>query len=201
MVPKIQPDIIGQVFELLSHLEPALPDFSRANWQSNMRRYVTVHSDYATMEPWEGRETSDITYTDTDGVLTELLIRKHYLDRDRWAEGTPKYFIEVKTTTSSCDAPFYMSNAQYQRVSTDVPTQTSANILIMFGQMRNATFSEENQNEIYVIFRVYQLDHGDQGPGLKVYVDPESLRLSRVLDFTTPTWSVTPGENANLGAD
>lgn len=115
----------GQVFELLSHLDPALPSFSRANWQSNMRRYVTVHPDYATMEPWTGRETSDITYTDTGGVLTDLLIRNHYLDRDRWAGQTPKYFIEVKTTTSSCDAPFYISNAQYQRVSTDTPSQTA----------------------------------------------------------------------------
>lgn len=139
-VPKIQPDITGQVFELLSHLDPALPDFSRANWQSNMRRYVTVHRDYATMEPWEGRETSDITYTDTDGVLTELLIRKHYLDRERWAERTPKYFIEVKTTTSSCDAPFYMSNAQYQRVSTGVHTQSSADIV------NNKPRSDEKRN-------------------------------------------------------
>lgn len=73
------------------------------------------------MSPWTGRETSDITYMDTQGVLTELLISTHYLDRDRWEGRTPKYFIEVKTTTSSCDAPFYMSNAQYQRVSSDPP--------------------------------------------------------------------------------
>lgn len=61
--------------------------------------------------------------------------------------------------------------------------------------MRNATLSEENNSEIYVIFRVYQLDQGNQGPGLKVYVDPESLRLSRVLDFSAQTWTITPGEN------
>lgn len=111
----------GQVFELLSHLDPALPNFSRANWQSNMRHYVTAHPDYADMSPWAGRETSDITYTDNQGVLTELLIRNHYLDGDRWTGRAPKYFIEVKTTTSSCDAPFYMSNAQYQRVSASLP--------------------------------------------------------------------------------
>lgn len=62
--------------------------------------------------------------------------------------------------------------------------------------MRNVTLSEENRSEIYVIFRVYQLDQGDQAPGLKLYLDPESLRLSRALDFTATTWSVTPGENA-----
>lgn len=69
-------------------------------------------------------------------------------------------------------------------------------MLLILGQMRNATLSEGNDNEIYVIFRVYQLDQGDQGPGLRVYVDPESLRLSRVLDFSALTWSVTPGENS-----
>lgn len=161
-----------------------------------MRHYVTAHPDYAGMTPWTGRETSDITYTDTQGVLTELLIRNHYLDGDRWTGRAPKYFIEVKTTTSFCDAPFYMSNAQYQRVSADLPRMKwSIYMLIAVWQMRNLTLSEGNNSEIYVIFRVYQLDQGDQGPGLKVYVDPESLRLSRVLDFSAQTWTITPGEN------
>ncbi|KAL2282176.1 hypothetical protein FJTKL_11005 [Diaporthe vaccinii] len=161
------------VFELLSHMDPALPNFSRANWQSNMRHYVTAHPDYATMGPWRGRETSDITYTDTGGVLTDLLIRNHYLDRDRWAGETPHYFIEVKTTTSACNAPFFMSKAQYER-------------------MKDATLSGGSTSVIYVVFRVYQLDQGDQGPGLRVYVDPEALRLSGELDFTAQTWSVVP---------
>lgn len=68
-------------------------------------------------------------------------------------------------------------------------------MLIPVWQMRNAILSEGNNSEIYVIFRVYQLDQGDQGPCLKVYVDPESLRLSRVLDFSAQTWTITPGEN------
>ncbi len=82
-----------------------------------MRRYVTVHQQYADMEPWSLRETSDITYTDCDGVLTKLLIAKGYLDRDTWGLARPNYFIEVKTTTSACETPLYMSKAQYQRVS------------------------------------------------------------------------------------
>lgn len=68
-------------------------------------------------------------------------------------------------------------------------------MLIAVWQMRNATLSEGNNSKIYVIFRVYQLDQGDRGPGLKVYVDPESLRLSRVLDFSAQTWTITPGED------
>lgn len=108
-----------EVFELLSNLfaPRRLPGFSINNWQSTIREYVTVHTEYADMEPWRGQETSDIVYVDYGAVLTDLLIGKGYLAREIWAEKTPKYFIEVKTTTMSCDTPFYMSKAQYQRVS------------------------------------------------------------------------------------
>lgn len=98
-------------------MDPKLPSFSEDNWQSNMRRYVTAHSDYADMKPWTGRETSDITYKDVGGVLTDLLILGGYLDRDTFSGKTPTYFIEVKATQLSSDAQFYMSKAQYSRVS------------------------------------------------------------------------------------
>ncbi|KAF4924992.1 hypothetical protein CGCVW01_v003742 [Colletotrichum viniferum] len=120
------------VFELLSHLSdqdvplPPLPEFSRDNWQSNIRRYVTVHPDYALMEPWSGRETSDIVYEDVSKQLTSLLVRQGYLET-RWlsrARG-PKYFIEVKTTTMSCETAFYMSKAQYQRMRNNLVTDDS----------------------------------------------------------------------------
>ncbi|KUI64845.1 hypothetical protein VM1G_00101 [Cytospora mali] len=62
------------VFELLSHLVPELPYFSTSNWQSTIRRYVKAHPDYAHMAPWTGWETSDITYRDVNGILTDFLI-------------------------------------------------------------------------------------------------------------------------------
>ncbi|KAH9237080.1 hypothetical protein K456DRAFT_1495726 [Colletotrichum gloeosporioides 23] len=166
------------VFELLSHLSdqnvplPPLPEFSRDNWQSNIRRYVTVHPDYALMEPWSGRETSDIVYEDVSKQLTSLLVRQGYLEA-RWLSRPrgPKYFIEVKTTTMSCETAFYMSKAQYQR-------------------MRNNLVTDDSDT-MYVIFRVYNL--GQQDIGLKVYVDPETLRLAGRLKFTGETWSVVPG--------
>jgi hypothetical protein len=107
-----------QVFELLSHVfeNPPLPGFSRDNWKSNMRKYARVHPEYATMEPWSGRETADITYADCEGVLTRHLIDKGYLSENIWADKKPDYLIEVKTTTISCETPFFMSKAQYQRV-------------------------------------------------------------------------------------
>ena len=69
------------------------------------------------MEEWHGRETSDITYWDVQSALTCELIEKGFLARNVWEGKRPNYFIEVKTTTSACDTPFYMSKAQYQRVS------------------------------------------------------------------------------------
>ncbi|KAK2051105.1 hypothetical protein LY76DRAFT_529200, partial [Colletotrichum caudatum] len=168
------------VFELLSHLSengaplPPLSGFSRDNWQSNIRRYVTVHPDYASMEPWSGRETSDLVYDDVSGSLTSLLVDKGYLARERWLlrPRGPKYFLEVKTTTMSCETAFYMSKAQYQRMRNNVVT--------------------EDSNTLHVVFRVYNL--GQENIGVKVYVDPETLRLAGRLTFTGETWSVVPGQ-------
>lgn len=45
--------------------------------------------------------------------------------------------------------------------------------------------------EVYLILRVF--DIRGQTPGLKVYLDPEQLRLDGGLLFTGETWSVVPG--------
>jgi len=82
-----------------------------------MRNYVTSHPEYDDMAEWHGPETSDIVYEDVQSTLTGELIEKEYLTRDSWEGQKPSYFIEVKSTTSSCDAPFYMSKGQYERVS------------------------------------------------------------------------------------
>jgi hypothetical protein len=109
-------DPITQVFELLSNLQPQLPGFSRANWQSTIRSYVAAHPEYSDMAAWAGRETADITYSDVEGAFTRLLIDKGYLGAETWAGARPHYFIEVKTTTGSCSTPFFMSRWQYRRV-------------------------------------------------------------------------------------
>ncbi|EAW19928.1 uncharacterized protein NFIA_095480 [Aspergillus fischeri NRRL 181] len=103
------------VFETLCRLTPSLPDFCRDNWQSTIREYVNLHEDYIDLEPWNGRETADITYSDREGILTALFIDKGYLDAT-WTGARPHYFLEIKTTTSSWDTPFYMSRYQYERV-------------------------------------------------------------------------------------
>ncbi|KAJ3566247.1 hypothetical protein NPX13_g7209 [Xylaria arbuscula] len=162
------------VFELLSHLHEGqgLPLFSRANWQSTIRKYVTVHPEYADMETWRGRETSDITYLDVQGTLTDELINKGCLTRDLWEGKRPSYFIEVKTTTGSCDTPFYMSKAQYQLMQDNTSWPNNAN------------------GNIYVVFRVYYL--GQDTMDLEIYVDPEALRRTDRLKFQSELWSIVP---------
>ena len=105
------------VFELLKNLSPELPSFSLENWRSTIRRYVSVHPDYANIGHWNHRETSDFEYNDSEGALTELMIDNGYLERDVWENKKPKYYLEVKTTTGPCEAPFYMSKSQYRLVS------------------------------------------------------------------------------------
>lgn len=69
------------------------------------------------MKPWYGGETADITYDDTEGIFTALLIDHGYFDAEEWRDKHPKYYIEVKTTTGPLRTPFYMSKYQYERVS------------------------------------------------------------------------------------
>jgi hypothetical protein len=104
-----------QVFELLSRL--LLPTWSRDNWQSTIRTLVNAHPEYAHIGAWGARETADIVYDDTTGMLTLLLIEKGYLNHNEWNGETPKYFVEVKTTTGPCNVPFFMSENQYRLVS------------------------------------------------------------------------------------
>ncbi|KAF4212811.1 hypothetical protein CNMCM5878_000675 [Aspergillus fumigatiaffinis] len=162
------------VFETLCRLSPSLPGFCRDNWQSTIRKYVNLHEDYTDLEPWNGRETADITYSDTEGTLTALLIDKGYLDAT-WTGARPHYFLEIKTTTSSWDTPFYMSRYQYERMQT----------------MRHVDTDPDNQASVYVIFRVYNL--GRDSVGMKVYVNPGLMEARGELVFTTETWSVVPG--------
>jgi hypothetical protein len=69
------------------------------------------------MEPWKGMETADITYNDTEGIFTRFLREKGYLQPDIWENARPMYYLEVKTTTKDYDTRFFVSKAQYKRVS------------------------------------------------------------------------------------
>ncbi|RMZ39655.1 hypothetical protein CA14_010174 [Aspergillus flavus] len=166
-----------RVFEVLSHLNPNPPGFSRENWQSTIRKYVRLHEDYTDLKPWGGRETADLVYTDSEGTLTSFLVAKDYLSSERWAGKRLRFYLEVKSTTSTCETPFYMSKYQYERMQ---------------------TFSEDEPESseldaIYIIFRVFNI--GTDSVSMRVYVDPERMRRRRHLVFTAETWSIVPGSS------
>ncbi|KAF9767546.1 hypothetical protein IL306_015275 [Fusarium sp. DS 682] len=157
------------VYELLSQLE--LPGWGRGNWQSTIRTYAKIHPDYADLSHWPNRETADIVYSDTEGILTEILAAADILDGE-WATTKPKYYIEVKTTTGPCGTPFYMSGNQYR----------------LMGRIHHSP----DFSEIYIIFRVFFLLDSAQ-IDYCVYPDPKKLEDEGQLIFTGSTWSVTPG--------
>ncbi|KAK6825522.1 hypothetical protein PG987_013016 [Apiospora arundinis] len=158
------------VFELLSNLvRPGkLPGFCRDNWQSNIRHYVTAHPEYETMDAWLGAEVADLVYNDSKGAMTERLIARGYLEKSAWQNKRPQYLIEVKTTTSNCDTPFFVSKAQCEKIKENT----------------------ESTETIYAIFRVFNLGRDDMD--LRVYLDPEALRQQDDLKFTSESWSVVP---------
>ncbi|EFW99767.1 hypothetical protein CMQ_85 [Grosmannia clavigera kw1407] len=147
-------------------------DFGRNKcWQSSIRHYVAVHPEYSRLTQWVGQETSDIRYSDAQGKLTAYLIELGYLDASTWQGATPEYFIEVKTTTSSCKTPFFVSSKQYDRMND-----------VLYG----------DTSKVYMIFRVFHL--GQQNMGCKIYVDPAAADDCGKLRFTPSTWSVVPGQ-------
>ncbi|RDL30730.1 Uncharacterized protein BP5553_10075 [Venustampulla echinocandica] len=158
-------------FEILSRLETSLPGFGRHNWQSTIRRHVTVHENYRDLEPWRGAETADITYDDTKGEFTQLLIANGHLDGSIWAHATPKYFLEVKTTTKECATRFFLSKGQYQR-------------------MQRLKLGLRASAEVYIILRVFNLDGNKID--MRLYVDPAGMEERGELQFTSESYSVLP---------
>ncbi|KAF9772494.1 hypothetical protein IL306_009798 [Fusarium sp. DS 682] len=163
------------VFELLRNMNPPLPRFNRDNWQSQMRKLVTIHPDYSDMLPWTAQKTADIVYFDRKRVLTNHLVNKGYLDKTAWQNKKPLFLIEVKSTMGHSRTPFYMSKRQYQRMQ----------------ENSNTTLSPATLPTIYLIARVSNVDKSNVE--VKLYVDPEKLRKDGSLVFTGETWSIVPG--------
>ena len=158
------------MYELLNKLE--IPDFGIDNWQSTIRHRAAVHDRYRNLTRWRGSETADIVYNDSEGALTRLLIEKGYLIGPAWSGCSPKFFIEVKTTTGCLDTAFFCSQPQYDRME------------------RMQLLDNSPSDEVYLIARVFDL--GASGMGLKLYLDPATLRRTEHLKFVAERYAVTP---------
>lgn len=177
----------SQVFELLSHLRPALPGFNLANWQSSVRGFASAHPEYSDLQNWGGSEGTDMFYSDASGTLTSLLVEKGYLDAREWTGQTPEYHIEVKTTMmGSVETPFYVSKWQYSRVSQLLHAHNGPSSDLKY-QMRDMS-NWPYKKKLYVLFRVYGLESGRIG--FKLFVDPEDARKRGALLFESEGWTV-----------
>ncbi len=56
----------------------------------------------------------------------------------------------------------------------------------------NSNHDNDNLERVYVVFRVFNL--GNDNIGLRVLVDPESMRLQDELSFNAESWSVVAAE-------
>jgi len=137
---------------------------------------VKSHPSYPGLENWSDKETSDIVYDDIGGFFTRFLIKHGYLSSIHWNDKRPKYYIEVKSTTSTWADRFYVTRNQ-------------------FNLMEESLLPEGNPvgvDAIYLIARVFNLGHA--GMGLKLYLDPANLSRKGELVFRSrDQYEVIPG--------
>jgi len=65
-------------------------------------------------------EDADIVYRDVDFRMTDAFSRLGYpINRGEFAKlgDVPTYFLEIKSTPSGCNTPFFLSTYQRSRVS------------------------------------------------------------------------------------
>lgn len=59
--------------------------------------------------------------------------------------------------------------------------------------LTSAQMSELTNNEsLYMIFRVFNM--GKKSIGVRIYMNPDQMRLEGRLRFTADRWTVTPGQ-------
>ncbi|KAK5079865.1 hypothetical protein LTR70_002210 [Exophiala xenobiotica] len=155
------------VFEILKQVLEEDHSFGLQNWTSRIRHHVSGL--YADIDKWEGdRETTDFQYNDRLGILTNLLLGKNYLQIES-VEKYPTYIVEVKAGVGKCESSFHVSDKQYK---------------LMKGK---TILEEEEVTQIYILCRVFHIDHARIG--LRVFVDPWRARFSS-LRFEPSKWVV-----------
>jgi hypothetical protein len=84
------------------------------HWTSKLRGKAGYSPFYHSMESY-----STFTIADHSGKFTALMARGHP-DIEDWAVTPPKWHLEVKTTSGNQEAEFTMTNAQLDRVCTEL---------------------------------------------------------------------------------
>ncbi|KPM41940.1 hypothetical protein AK830_g4632 [Neonectria ditissima] len=155
----LTPPQIHKVFE--HHIS----DWSYENWTSKLR----VEDGHAPFTQFEG-EFADFTYVDRSGQMKAFFLGAGVSLDAGWCNGT-KYHLEVKTTTSSSNEPFFVS-------------QNQVDMMQKF---------ENDPGNAYILLRVFNIERDD--PGLKFHPKPWSLYLSGILAFVSAGGYQRKGEH------
>lgn len=162
-----------------------MSNFTIDNWQSSIRRYVSILPEYQDEPTWTGREISDIMYSGNCPRLMDILRRNTTFPYPVWLESATTstavhYHIEIKTTSGPCSTPFFMSGNQYT----------------LMREKQCEPRSPTTPKDLFVIMRVFNLFSANIG--LQVYINPWHLRET-ALDLVADPWKVIPFETLRVG--
>ncbi|KAI9759220.1 MAG: hypothetical protein M4579_002508 [Chaenotheca gracillima] len=183
----------GELF-VVEALRMRFPSFTKVvNWTSNLRVYDPGMTEYG------HSETTDITYKDLDGKMTEWIYEQSLhmnSDMPPWLQRAkasnfsvkdglwPTYYLEVKSTTAACDTPFNVSRNQFK----------------IMEEMKVPSGIGTLPQRIYILVRVYDTtsrvesdvfsEAGSSSKKMRLYVDPWSLRET-LLHFEAKDYEVT----------
>jgi hypothetical protein len=119
--PDSEVGFLGEQY-IVKVLKQRIDDFDEnVHWTSKLRRYANIPS-------YNNAEVTDLEYQDRNGYLSRLLRSWTNGDVPDWLEQAcirgnttwPKYWLEVKTTTGSCETPFFITTHQHQLVSSSI---------------------------------------------------------------------------------
>jgi hypothetical protein len=154
------------------------PAIDESAWTSELRHHVQGHTVWIPDEP--DTLYSDFTILDRTGTLSRWMVAHDVEVPPHWTShygDDVLYHIEVKSTAKDfAEEPFLMSHLQM-----DKAREVSESW---------AKKTKKNAREVFVIFRVYEVE--SETPGLEVYCDPWGMVQRGGWHCATQEWRVTP---------
>lgn len=113
------------------------------------------------------KDYADFTYTDVDGRFGQYLRGSHNVRGLEWVteQGEKTYHLEVKTSLGGLDTAVRLSNNQ----------------ISMSKKYARQFWTEETQNNVYVLVRVYGLLSNRSDPKVRFFPDPWHLICEDML--------------------
>jgi hypothetical protein len=148
----------------------------RENWTSKLRQCAGPFSAWQAPPGEEEDSSDDFTYFDEDQTSLKGLVSNGIDIAKVWQTKLLKFYIEVKSTATSCAEVFHLSRLQTRKAERlTAPTDGCA------------------PEDVLLTFRVYELSADRDGqPSVQIYIDPRQLFEEGVLQCHTEGWLVGP---------